>query len=489
MSYALLRAILAEQARRKAARDRELLAEQERVKAARAVTTQWLTPIQKQVHACDERTVALLAGRAGGKSSVAVAKAVSVVQKHPRPWILLSSLTREQARRTLYRPFQMMSESVGMKLPDPDQQGRIKLADGGIIYLTGVDSLRDIRRYRGTPWDFAFVDEAGAVADHYLYELLYNVVEPRLMDKPHSKLWVGGTPGAVLSGTWFDICGPPGEGGSSQPGWSVFRWSALDNPHVDAEGYFEEVLERRGWDREHPTFVREYMGQWVTDETRVIAHVAESQMIDEVPDGEYQRLLALDFGVVDDCAGVHLWLPKDEPVIYVIRAWQQAGLSPSEASTLIAKDVADHGIDRITGDSGGIGKAFVAEYARRHQLQIQPVPKSEKATHLRLFADDLPAFRFVRDGPGIPGLVRELRTVVWDEKRQDVQDGLQDHRFHAAYYGWRTLSSALQAARQRAKRPVRREPADFVSHLGRLRDRQKAQAGRPKLKGDDWSID
>lgn len=467
MSYALLRALLLEQDRRVAAR--------------RGVpTTAWLTSQQRKVHDSEARTVALLAGRAGGKSSAAVGKAISVVQDVCRPWILLSSLTREQARRTLYQPLQSLSESVGLKLPAPDHQGRIRLPDGGIIYLAGVDTLRDIRRYRGTPWDFAFVDEAGEIPDNYLYELIYNVIEPRLMDKPHSKLWVGGTPGFVLNGTWFDICGPKEEGGSNQPGWEVFSWDARANPHVAAESYFSEILRSRGWDEEHPTFQREYLGRWVQDTTRTVASVSENQFVDSVPEAEYTKILSLDFGVVDDCAGVHLWLPPGpNPLVYVVSEWSRAGLSPSEASEIIQKDVLRHEVDRVIGDSGGIGRAFISEYARRHQLPIQPAPKHDKAIHLRLFADDMSRFRFLR---GTEPLVREIKTIRWNEKRTDVAEGSQDHRFHATYYGYRALLSNLQKAKAEL---IKKESTDFISVLDQMHRKQK-QAGPRKR---DWHED
>lgn len=474
MSAELLHAILRERDRRQARRQSSDVRLQ-------------LAPIQLEPFESQRsRSKALLAGRGAGKSSVCAAKAVDTIQKRRRPWILLASLTREQARRTLFEPLRGMAAAVGLRIPDPDVQGRVKLPDGGIVYLSGADTLRDIRRYRGTAWDLAIVDEAGELPDHYLYQLVYDVIEPRLMDKPWSEMWVCGTPGHALVGTWFNITGPREEGGQSQPGWDVYFWDARQNPFVDAAKYFSEILQKRAWDESHPTFVREYLGKWVTDATRLICRLPESSIVDELPDPTpYTRVLSLDFGVVDECASTVLWFSPTIPWPIAVHSWEQAGLAPSDASAIIAQQIIDHRIDYAVGDSGGIGRAFIAEYARRHQLPIQAVQKDDKAANLRLFADDVATrMRFLR-GACDP-LVTEIRRVIWDERRQDVQEGLKDHRFHSCYYGWRYLYPRLSRLPEPPPPPAKTLPQELQERL----ERAQEQRLRPRSRGlDEWAVD
>lgn len=474
MSADLLHAILRERDRRRA-------------EQGSADVRLQLAPVQLEpFDSRRSRSKALLAGRGAGKSSVCAAKVVDVIQNHKRPWILLASLTREQARRTLLEPLRHMAAAVGLRIPDPDPQGRVKLPDGGMLYLSGADTLRDIRRYRGTAWDLAIVDEAGELPDHYLYELVYNVIEPRLMDKAWSEMWVCGTPGHALVGTWFDITGPKEEGGQSQSGWDVFFWDARSNPFVDAEKYFREILEKRNWDPEHPTFVREYLGKWVTDATRVICKLPEESLIAELPDPTpYTRVLALDFGVVDECASTVLWYSPKIAWPVVVHSWEQAGLAPSEASAIIAQQILDHKIDYAVGDSGGIGKAFVAEYSRRHQLPIQAAAKDEKAANLRLFADDVNTrMQFLR-GP-CDDLVTEIRRVIWNEKRNDVQEGLHDHRFHSCYYGWRYIHPKLSKLPDPPPPPRPTLPEQLRAQLEKARQERL----RPRARGlEEWAVD
>lgn len=428
------------------------------------------------------RTKALIAGRGAGKSSAAAAKFLQVAQRHRGALQLCVSVTREQARRTVFEPLRAMAAAAGIEVREPDQQGRVYFGNGSLLYLAGVDKWPELRKYRGTPWDFVFIDECGELSDEILAYLVHDVVEPRMMDKDWSELWCGGTPGIVLAGTWFDITGPAEEGGGTAVGWDVHRWDARGNPHVDAQRYFGEVLERRAWDDQHPTFLREYLGQWVADSSRLVLTLPEERIFDALPPGDWTRVLSLDFGVVDDCAFCVLWYSPDCPYVWVVRSWERAGLSPSEASQEIAQALIDERIHYVIGDAGGIGKAFIQEFSRRQSLNITSAQKDEKATNLRLIADEIPK-RFCYYRPGTEELVEQSRRLVWDDKRSDIHSSCRDHQFHAQYYGWRYVYPRL------GMQDVPKPPADTFE----LRTQAKIEEMkklRPEMDDlDSWAID
>src|SRR5690606_25876831 len=84
---------------------------------------------------------------------------------------------------------------------------------------------------------------------------------------------LGGTPGVDLIGLFYDVTRddkpPPG-------GWSVHRWSVLDNPFFGAtrdERYARTIqahCDEFGLSPEDPEVQREWFGRWVKEDARFV---------------------------------------------------------------------------------------------------------------------------------------------------------------------------------------------------------------------------
>src|SRR5690606_32566902 len=120
-----------------------------------------------------------------------------------------------------------------------------------------------------------------------------------------------------------------------RPGWSVHHWTLLDNPHLPhASQYIEDLLVKKGWSREHPTFRREWLGWWVRDlGSLVYPYDPARNRVDRLPslpEAGWRYALGIDFGVTNATACVVVAWHEQDPTLYVVESEAREGIIPSE---------------------------------------------------------------------------------------------------------------------------------------------------------------
>jgi hypothetical protein len=198
--------------------------------------------------------------RAGKTTGTAVDEVVAPLQL-PGSRALYATLTRERAKDLLWPELRRLDfeEQIGAKFNEVELTMTLPEGLGsGSVKLTGADKAKEIHKQRGSKYRRVRVDEAQAFG-LYLKEFIEDVIEPTLMDQ-EGDVGLLGTPGVVCAGYYHDVCV------GQVKGWSVHRWSVLDNPFMPhAREWIEQKRKERHWDETHPTYLREWCGQWVND--------------------------------------------------------------------------------------------------------------------------------------------------------------------------------------------------------------------------------
>ena len=257
----------------------------------------------------------MLVGRGGGKTTVYRVRALRKITKIKRARVIYAATSRPEAERLNWEPLKELIDQLGLRDEFTFNEGRLRCTckrTGGTYELVGIDDKKEVNKYRGQPFDEVQVDEAASHNPILLEMFLDRAVGPRLGER-HGCIGLGGTPGHVLRGRFYDVTRTGGElhrpyslrddpDFAGWVGWSSHAWSMLDVlklPHA-ARLYPALVLnweaalvekERQKWSDNNPIWMREYLGLWASDHTTSMyayqAHAADGSLLNRwAPYGE-----------------------------------------------------------------------------------------------------------------------------------------------------------------------------------------------------------
>lgn len=395
------------------------------------------------------------AGRRGGKTETCKRGLLMRMGLYPETTHVYIGLTKDTARRQLWLPMQRLAKKHKL----PIDWRRVELtayhANGSELWVLGADKEEDMEKLRGPHYKTVVIDEAASYRAH-LENLMLDVIEPALGDDL-GEMWLTGSPGRACAGAFWKATHNLDE----FKDYRVWRSNVLDNPKFpqDAEAWLADTRRRRGWTEDHPRYRREYLGEWVSNDSALVYRYSDELLIDELPrlpDGEvYKYILGIDFGVVDPCAFVVWAYSTFDPVLYCVEAYQRTDLSVTDSAEHIKllqlRYMADAGartvedtFECMVGDAAA--KAYLREFEQRHGIMVRPSDKIDKIAFIDHMNGDMLAKRvkFLRDR--CEPYLKEMRQLVWREAPKSggtrlltkYDDRLQDdHCCDAGLYGWR----------------------------------------------------
>ncbi len=391
-----------------------------------------------------------LCPRRSGKSWTAMSYAFDQCLRKPGAQVVIVTLTLKSAKTIYWFEMQQFARQFGITLNFYINDLRIDFPNGSRMMMIGAENKQQIEKLRGGKYDLVVIDEAKSYPPDVIRELIYEVVRPALMDRNGTLLMIG-TPGNILSGTFFEATFP---GHKDEDGrltsrnyyepepywvnnpdkpymWSRHFWSLEDNtttPHAWGRALADK--EMSGWTDDTPIWQREYEGKWVASEAAFVYAFASLLHTDPdkvcwepdfvngnqfgLPkDEEWHYVLGLDLGWEDDFAAVlGAYNPYDGNLYQV---WEykdnhqdvdQVALHIMHAIELAGK------VDKIVADAGGLGKMVIETLNRRHGLNIEPAEKREKNDFIELLNTDYHSGRakILRHGD----LSKEKQALQWD---------------------------------------------------------------------------
>lgn len=403
--------------------------------------------------------------RRSGKSHGMTSLALWWGETHPGSRILIISLTLKSTKENFWSgaPGGIIKQNhvydLNLKFNHTDTVWVHENGSRG--RLAGAETVADIERLRGAAAeaDIAIVDECKSFAPELLNELIRDVLEPGLMTRD-GILVLGGTPGSIPVGTFYEAtdarsrndgggitCIPVGEeDGPAYSGlsdsdranlWRLHTWTIQDN--TAAPRQWARALgnkKRQGWPDDHPTWRREYLGEWVTDATDLVyswaGHKAKGdeyvtwrpQKTKENPSGlpldqgPWRFVLGIDLGYVDESALVLCAYSESLKELRHVYDYKAPGMTVDDFFEEVFTVIERYGRpDAIVADTAGGGsKMLVETLNQRYGLGIEPAKKTEKQDHIELVNSDFAAGR-IKIIPG-SDLAHELSGLQWDLSRE-----------------------------------------------------------------------
>lgn len=477
----------------------------------------------QEAFVADSRRVRIaLLGRRTGKTVVFGVVAVMGAQSgETGQWVVYVTRTRKNAKKQVW-PWikQILRESqIPHKINESDLTVEIEGAAG--IMLGGADDIAEIEKYRGFALVGAIVDECGIYPSDLLATLKTDIIEPATLDTGGWQIY-GGTPGYVLTGTWYEMSGPHVK---SSANCGVYRGDLRTNPHLRRDlppderaaaidQFLTEVREANGWSEEHPTYVREWLGRWAQDDEALVfplsansndypgtdagpwglpTHTATGFLL---PLSDWRVVIGMDVGFTESNAYVvvatHPSL-KRSFVLEVRKASQQLiDQAEVELRALQSKYAVPIGgtmrLPVLVVDSGGMGKIHAETLRRRMGLANEAADKRDKSSSITMTRDDLLSGRLALrrndmatgDDPCRP-LVSEWHVLVWNKDRDGIEDGQEDHATDACLYALRRLRDFTR--HEPTPEPKRGTPEWYRDEEARHLEAAKRRARGSKRKG------
>ena len=468
-----------------------------------------LYPQQREIFECEVKDRAWLAGRRYGKSIGVSRWLLDGCFEAPGSDQLYTSKTRLHAKEVLWQPLLDALRDHGFTRCGPGRKPEnpreykednaeltLTFYNKSSIHLGGMKDRSEVDKFRGKSFFRVAIDECGAVAPGVLAYAAEEVLEPASVDWNGETIYLG-TPGPLPFGYWFEMTGP-----RRTMEIPLFRGTMFDNPHLPhARDVADKVKERHGWDDDHPTWVREWLGRWVFDTAASVFPWTPDDEIDELPKAHksgWTVVLAIDVGQVN-ANGYCMWashanLPDD----YVLKSWKVPGQLIDEMAedirvgfTWVRDLIGDDDLHvAVVLDTGGMGKQHAEELRRRKSIPVHAAEKREKRSAMIVLGDRIRSHRVkVLAGEQNDALRDDWAVSQWNEKRTDFEEDSKDetsHRdvSHASLYGHRRLRNYLYEPEEVQPEPGTQEWARAEEKKMEAQQRKRYQ--RPQHRGPSW---
>ncbi len=380
--------------------------------------------------------------RRAGKSFAMSALAVHVGESVPNARILVISLTLKSTKEnfwsggtsgifTMDRMF-----NLGLKYHHTDLVWHHQNGSRG--RLAGAETRADIEYLRGAAAeaDVVILDECKSFAPNLLQELIREVLEPGLMTRD-GKIVMGGTPGLIPDGPFYQatceearfvgedkvehptcraydpelptvyrttFINDDGEEESVDTPWSLHSWTVKEN--IAAPKQWARALRiksKNKWGNDHPTWRREYLGEWITDgEGHVYAYAGlkAGGKVTWLPertqanksglppeDGPWHYVFGLDLGFEDPTALVVCAYSGQLAQLRHVYDYKESHLTVAAVADLVQDAIKRFGQPvAIVADAAGA--QIIADLNQTYGLPVQKAEKTEKMDFIELLNSD-----------------------------------------------------------------------------------------------------
>lgn len=416
-----------------------------------------LTPVQSNVIQDPSRNVVLLTPGQAGKTTLSGRLIADTLLRRPGALVCYASLTQKVAKRYLWEELAELNKQYGLEWEFYSTDGYIRAPGGGTCWFGGLDSAADVERYRGSPWDLFILDETKSADQRLVGTLVEEVLPPRLANR-NGRLVLSGTPGAVLHGKFFQVSSKSATAIRTENGqrlaiarpyrdrgdarwqsvqfeWSLHRWSLEENtaaPHIWERAKARKTA--KGWSDDNPIWLREYMGEWVADETNRLYRFDPARNLWTpgntgeafgLPRGhDWYFVVGVDFGHSDPCAIVTVGYSDTHPDLFQVAEFNERGLSYAQQAAAICRAQAKCGERLVATVGDPARKGIIVSLRVDHECYLQAAEKREKRDAVELISADMFEGR-VKVLKGST-LEEQAATLQWDETGLKDLDQVND---------------------------------------------------------------
>lgn len=421
------------------------------------------------------RYIAAECTRRAGKSNGLAFRFFRAALKYPGSLSPYISLTRRSAYNIMWPIFKQVAKEQEIDARFTKSDLTITLAaNESQIQLFGTDTENLIDRLRGPKYPFAAVDEAQSFKE-LIHELVDDVLTPAIGDYEDGTLAVTGTPGTVASGFFYDVC-------QGKMGFSMHRWSWEDNPYLkNYADFVADIKKRRGWTDDHPTYRREWLGQWVQDlDALVYKFKPQKNITRELPKGhQWFYVLGVDLGYhPDPSAFVLCAYSLTDPRLFIVDTFKKTEMIVSDVAERIKYYLRDYPYAKVVIDAGGQGKQISEEIKQRYQIPLHSAEKQGKSGFIEIMNSDFLTGKIQILESCSQEIAKEYRDLIWDsasrERKEDSR--FPNHLSDCALYAWRYCYNYAWSNRiVKPKRGTVEEVDEFFERESQKIEDQKRQ--------------
>jgi len=434
-------------------------------------------------------------GRRAGKSSGIGAWLVEGMISKPGTRSVYVGVTAAKAKQVLWDlVLTKMVKKYGLPLTmtTPSGQHMVRHSNGSTLWLVGCKDRSEMEKFRGEAYYRFCIDEAQTYGD-WLQAAIADAIEPALLDY-QGALAVCGTPSPAAVGFFHDV-----STGAVQ-GWSwQHHWTFLDNPFMeglnepsDRSAWLENYRVGLGWGIDHPTYRREWLGEWIDDAGALIypfssvenAWTPSGEGPYGLPPGEYRYGLGVDLGFGEQSTAFVLVADRvGFQELYVLKAYKRTRLIPNalaahvqQVRANLLKETGAH--LTVVVDEGALGKGY-AEQMRALGVGCIPAQKVNKRTYQEYVRGLITSGNVKASGTNVKDLLDEARKVQFDPETGQEDERYVRHCCDAFLYITRQMFPRLDAdtlakgAAGPPRNPADTDMAKYKQHL--IKEREKRQ--------------
>jgi hypothetical protein len=455
-----------------------------------------------------EQFKSLLCPRRAGKTVAAAAYLILTCLEKPGAQCVFGTMTLKRAWQLIVNGkdgLRKWNKKYSLGLHFNSQQHVITFPNESKVFVMGFETDGDVDKVRGEPFDLIILDECKSFPVPLFRILIEDAIEPTLLDEA-GVLVIMGTPGDPrLKGPFWEAtstegCTPHREddaepdepwSATARPywqrqdaswegvefEWSFHKWSIKDNTAHKVKNrrtgtvstLWEEALRlqrRKKWTDKTPTWRREYLGEWIADDSATVSTYTDEQNgwtpADKVPARWHLSLpkghdwhfgLGADMGfdnyfaiqvfawcsdlitsaelracgvVLTDKQASDIDAKGGQACFFQVYEFAERGLTigPIVGAIQHARDVIGHDFDFMIADRGGQAKTILATIEEEYGISLDAADKHERTAHIEVWNSDLSERRcFIVKGSRLAGeclaLTWKLPKGVFDRHRSD----------------------------------------------------------------------
>jgi hypothetical protein len=393
-----------------------------------------------------------LCGRRGGKTTAIAGWLYLGMEEKPGSRQVYVGLSRGLARQILWDGILgKMAKEYRLPIRETTRDGQLIIAhqNGSSLWIAGCDDKREIDKFRGQAFYRVNIDEAQGFPEDVLQTLIEDAIEPALADYD-GQIALTGTPSPIDVGYFHGATTGLIQGYSYEHHWDI-----RDNPHFEgrADKVLADIKHRNGWDDSHPTFKREWLGQWVHDAGALVYPLtwdnawnpeSENGHPYGLPEGEYVYGLGVDLGFGErSTAFVLAATRRGTGEIYILKAYTRSRLIPTALANHVlalreqVRQKTGQGL-RVVVDEGALGAGY-AEQMRSMGVACEAAEKREKRAYQEYVAGIIRNKGVRVNFSECQELLSETRKLQFDPETAEEDERYTRHCADAFLYIVRAL--------------------------------------------------
>lgn len=385
------------------------------------------------------RLKALFCTRRAAKSYTAGLYMIEMCLKNPGVNCLFIGLTRQSAHDIVVKDIlKVINRQSNLQAHFNNTTLTMTFPNGSVIRVAGVDSDEDeMNKLLGKKYKLVCIDEASLYTIN-LRHLVYDILGPAMADQQGS-ICLFGTSSNFTQSFFYDVTT------HKEAGWSLHKWTAYQNPHINWAAQIKEIEENRPLYMETPQFRQWYLNEWVIETDKLVYKFnPERNLYRELPyprSKDWTFNLGVDTGWEDDNAFVLSGYHAHDPNLYVLRTFKKPHMTFDEVEIKIKEFLADTEIPISRVIIDGANKQGVETMRMRSDIHFEYADKLGKVDHIEICNGDLIQGK-IKIHESCTDLVDEMMSLVWKTSGEKItypkkeHPSLPNHLCDAFLYGW-----------------------------------------------------